>query len=444
MLNEQPTLLTGYISNTSDTDKLYDQEKLANLLAQKDAINERYMQQIKEAEDRYKLDTALNIGGGALMIGSSFIPLGGLGTVAGTKLLAPVVGRAIGGAIGRGIASGAIGGGLYGLGSGLQQAKPVNEIAMDTAIGTGAGALTGGLLGGGLAKGQQLLTRGNLQTANKLAKLGIETLDDSTKIADINKNYYNNYVDGVGSKALADFRKLNTPDLGLTPTLDDGLNIFNKKQGLYYDLDNPWHIAQSEIIQNINPMLDDYHTGIRSADDIANAKDVFNVNSFSGTPDFTFSDATKALRDGQIKVYSSKDIVDGTFVTPSRMEAQNYAGNNPVNEVIVPIRDIAWNKNSGGLEGQYAPLTHIEYNLSKEPLKYTGRSVTMGDGYRYNEIKLPKQQYRQVLDAFNNSTSKETLNQNKFIKPIADTNFYLINDGFNEPIVTWRELIDKI
>lgn len=64
--------------------------------------------------------------------------------------------------------------------------------------------------------------------------------------------------------------------------------------------------------------------------------------------------ALNALRSGKIKVYSSYPIENGVFVTPSKMEAKNYAGNGKVFEKEVAIDEVAWIDN---LEGQYAKIS---------------------------------------------------------------------------------------
>lgn len=63
--------------------------------------------------------------------------------------------------------------------------------------------------------------------------------------------------------------------------------------------------------------------------------------------------AREAIKTGKITVYSSHNIEDGAWVTPSLMEAQSYAGNDKVYQKEVNLTDIAW---VDGLQGQYAPV----------------------------------------------------------------------------------------
>lgn len=113
---------------------------------------------------------------------------------------------------------------------------------------------------------------------------------------------------------------------------------------------------QFEIIKNNNPMEDDYHTGIRSMDDIKTANEVFTKENFEevSNPDFTFEDAQKALETGKVTVYSSKPIENGSFVSTSKMEAESYSGSGKVYTKEVPLDNVAWIENT---QGQYTDLS---------------------------------------------------------------------------------------
>lgn len=114
--------------------------------------------------------------------------------------------------------------------------------------------------------------------------------------------------------------------------------------------------AQNHIIQNANPVEDDYHTWIRNAGDVHSFAEVLNDSDWNGMdfdPDYTWDMAQKALQTGEITVYSSYPIGTlGGFVTPSRMEAEGYAGNSEVYSKTVNLDDIAW---IDPTQGQYAP-----------------------------------------------------------------------------------------
>lgn len=109
---------------------------------------------------------------------------------------------------------------------------------------------------------------------------------------------------------------------------------------------------QLEVILENNPMLDDYHTGIRTIDDILTFEEAIeNEESFTWG-DFAKEDAELCLDSGEIKIYSSYDIIPGVFVSTSFTQAFEYAGRDfdKVKEKIVPLTHVAW---INGDEGQY-------------------------------------------------------------------------------------------
>ena len=110
---------------------------------------------------------------------------------------------------------------------------------------------------------------------------------------------------------------------------------------------------QFAIIQETNPMRDNYHTGIRKPSDIQSAKEAFGNGDDFVYPDFTKEDAEEALKSGKITVYSSHPIQNGNFVTPSRMMAGDYAGEGKVYSKTIPVNDVAWINSS---EGQLAKV----------------------------------------------------------------------------------------
>ena len=125
---------------------------------------------------------------------------------------------------------------------------------------------------------------------------------------------------------------------------------------------------QLEIIQETNPMWDDYHVGIRTAEDIRTWAEVLELNDESEGQfiwgDFSRADAEQALKDGTITVYSSYPIKNGVFVSTSYIQAQEYAGgrNGKVYSKTIPLTDVAW---INGDEGQYASVEDINMRYSK-------------------------------------------------------------------------------
>lgn len=125
---------------------------------------------------------------------------------------------------------------------------------------------------------------------------------------------------------------------------------------------------QNEIIQKNNPLDETLgnHTWINSAEDIKTYQEALDADEYDNnnlTPDFTSNMVDKALKTGEITVYSSYPIEQGTFVTPSKMEAQSYAGNNKVYSKTVKLNDVAW---IDSLQGQYANTNeNVKYSISQ-------------------------------------------------------------------------------
>lgn len=118
---------------------------------------------------------------------------------------------------------------------------------------------------------------------------------------------------------------------------------------------------QLEIINKFNPMLDDYHTGVRSTDDIKTYREALDYDDYiegGYSPDYSEDMIKQAIKTGKITVYSSYSIKQGTFVTPSKMEAQCYAGQ--TGKVFckeVKLEDVAW---LDGMQGQYANIKEFD------------------------------------------------------------------------------------
>lgn len=122
---------------------------------------------------------------------------------------------------------------------------------------------------------------------------------------------------------------------------------------------------QFEIIQETNPMLDDYHVGIRSPKDIKSFEETINDDESFSWGDFSKEDAKKALNKGEITLYSSKPIKQGGFVSTSKSQAEQYAGGagKKVYSKKVKLEDVAW---INGDEGQYVELDNKEIEKSEK------------------------------------------------------------------------------
>lgn len=303
--------------------------------AKVDAILKKYDEQNRQIEREHAKEMAKLYGGAALQIGSAFIP-GTLGLkLAGEAIkgLAPVVGRKIAQNVATGVTSGLASGAVEGLGRGLMENQnPLKTMATDSL----AGGLLGGLGGYGLGKVAQKFERAKLPN-NTVAQ----------------EQYFNDYVADLNNKtkAMADFRA-------------GKLGMKNGKMEKAYDSTNPRHVLQAKLINEVNPANDSYHTWIRTADDIYNFEDTLKApvfdEDFIGNdfdPSYSWDMAQDALKNGEIEVFSSYPIKEGTFVTPSSMEASYYSGNGKIYNKIVPLEDVGW---IDATQGQYAPIRNLK------------------------------------------------------------------------------------
>lgn len=112
---------------------------------------------------------------------------------------------------------------------------------------------------------------------------------------------------------------------------------------------------QLETILTFNPMLNDYHTGIRTIDDIHTFQELYDEEILNGSTydefDFVVYDEPKSfyiidieeiLKKGTITVYSSYPIKQGVFVTPSKVEARSYYRGKSIYSRRVRLTDVAW------------------------------------------------------------------------------------------------------
>lgn len=152
---------------------------------------------------------------------------------------------------------------------------------------------------------------------------------------------------------------------------------------------------QLEIILEHNPMLNGEQLGVRELTDIKTLQEAVGEEVVTA-PDFTEADLQRAVETGRVTVYSSKEIKQGTFVTPSRMEAESYAGGEQVYSKSVLIRDVAW---LDTIEGQLAevPQTPAETKSEIEQIiataKVEGTYLLAPNGQPTN---LSEEQWAQV------------------------------------------------
>ncbi len=185
---------------------------------------------------------------------------------------------------------------------------------------------------------------------------------------------------------------------------------------------------QLEIIQNNNPDLDDYHTWVRSVEDIKTFQEALNDSNykeyFDSGEDFdesyTNKMAREALEKGSIRVYSSHPIKEGIFVTPSIMEAQSYSGDGRVYSKTVNINDVAW---IDPTQGQYAKVSGNNASKTKFSLndKYQGID-------NINEVENLQQNFIDNFERFGLETKRNDINR-VLKKDLTNLTQYIIDNG---------------
>ena len=202
---------------------------------------------------------------------------------------------------------------------------------------------------------------------------------------------------------------------------------------------------QLEIINKSNHMLDDYHLGIRSIEDIKTFDEVINDDESFVYGDFSKEDAEKALEKGTVTVYSSKPIEQGSFVSTSKNMAQDYAGRNgKVYSQEVSLNDVAW---INGDEGQYAKVDNIKYSYQSNGawndfLKK--HSINKGTGETMQQVKLPQmliEQFQKVLDTAQHIPQEEKEYLLETVKDIKRNKTSL--EDFKNTIETMEKAYDE-
>ena len=148
--------------------------------------------------------------------------------------------------------------------------------------------------------------------------------------------------------------------------IDDYGNMRKSVDDTIYDFKE----KQNRIIQRSNPFDDDYHTWIRNAGDIKTFEETLSDSDYNEGEDFdpsySWDMAQKALKSGKITVYSSYPISQGVFVTPSKMEAEDYAGGGRIFKKTVNLTDVAW---IDPTQGQFAKVDGDE-NIKHNDLRF--------------------------------------------------------------------------
>ena len=185
---------------------------------------------------------------------------------------------------------------------------------------------------------------------------------------------------------------------------------------------------QLEIIQNNNPVHDDYHTWIRSIEDIKTFEEALNDSDykeyFDSGEDFDESYTNKMVRDalekGNIRVYSSYPIKEGVFVTPSIMEVQSYSGDGKVYSKTVNINDVAW---IDPTQGQYAKVSGDNNSKTK---------FSLNDNYQgidnINKVESLQNLFIDNFERFGLDTKRNDINR-VLKKDLSNLTQYIIDNG---------------
>ena len=201
--------------------------------------------------------------------------------------------------------------------------------------------------------------------------------------------------------------------------------------------------AQLELILRENPMQDDYHTGIRSVKDINTAEEAFRqaIEDGEGTnPDFTTDMMEDSLRSGHVTVYSSGPIKKGSFITPSRMMANDYAGGGRTYSKRVPLKDVAWIDDA---EGQYAPVKVSSTSRGNiQAMRDTSQPVGQVDlSPRLKGSAIPKDVPREYN--FPREGNAQTIQRMDTIRSIRNDVDYTAHEDTGVP-VTRQGIVDYV
>lgn len=214
------------------------------------------------------------------------------------------------------------------------------------------------LLDGGIIENENMTIQEALEDIKSDISNGMEL-----KSEEVNYERITEMVDARESEKLRQARMKDDPIIDPKEcrqmTFEDLLNDAKEQKS---NLDKEREITtfkemQLDIIKKTNPMLDEYHVGIREISDIKTFEEAMKDDESFCYGDFEYEDAEKALKTGTITVFSSKPIEQGGFVSTSYNMAKDYAGNGKVYSQTIDIKDVAW---INGDEGQYAKVPEKE------------------------------------------------------------------------------------
>lgn len=207
--------------------------------------------------------------------------------------------------------------------------------------------------------------------------------------------------DAAARRTMDQEQRRNTrPNLGNEDTVFSDADAFANAEGT-----DALKERQMQVIQENNPAEDDYHTWIRSAEEIKTLQEAIMDPEWAEydefNPDYSRAMAEEALESGEIEVFSSHPIEAGGFVTPSRMEAESYAGDGRVYSRRVPVTDVAW---IDPTQGQYAPTGRARYSVEDAATEDNqGKELTkeQQEFFRGSQIRDRQGRLREVYHGTN-------------------------------------------
>lgn len=212
-------------------------------------------------------------------------------------------------------------------------------------------------------------------------------------------------------------------------TIEENYSTVNRGELDNSSFSNDIKQQQLDIINKSNPADDEVHTWIRSTDDIKTFEEAFfEDGEYSGMdPDFTEEMANDSLKSGEITVYSSNPIENGTFVSPSQMEASQYAGGDAskLHSKTVNINDVAW---IDGAEGQYAKVDNNTNSSVISTKDNQGRTLSKQQQDFFKDSKI-KDKDGNLLEVYHGTNNGEfTIFNKDYIGSSNDKGWY--GEGF--------------
>ena len=339
------------------------------------------------------------------------------------------IGSTIATGAGRGALSGAVGGAT---GAGISAALNNQDVLGSALQGAVQGAKSGATTGGIMA-GANMAINNTPGVGTFLKKVNQAQEDWNAKKADggsfgerLNETWDESPTKALGQRINAKLGERIGEDVNAVrqgfQNVGEGLGILAERAGIQNPIDSMKNVgmgikdvsnadniknAQFEMLQETNPMRDSYHTGIRSPQEINRLGDLvnnFDENEMFAYPDFTLKDAQNAVNNGEITVYSSKPIETGTFVIPSKMMAQDYAGSTgEVYSKTIPIDDFA--AISSGDEGNYLPVRN-------QNVASTTRNISQIDPWDKLAQENGYRSYDDVIQSYMEANPNARINPN--------------------------------